>query len=214
MADWCDITVDELMRQSLDDDGLSTPRNRNGDAVAESPESGSQPATQGLSASRSAKLLKTSRVIWDLRKTRVFLEALVSELNNGALYRTSNKAVARAELLNSILPRMKNSFPDTEWSLTSLTSKFKALESEMRKVLTLITRSGNHYDDETGIIETTDEQWEEFERKYGDKVRSIRTKGFPWVESLMKQVWPDARPTSEGIEGSRAGKRRHEEQLD
>ncbi|KAG6045572.1 hypothetical protein E4U39_002178, partial [Claviceps sp. Clav50 group G5] len=40
------------------------------------------------------------------------------------------------------------------------------------------------------MIETTDEQWEEFERKYGDKGRSIRTKGFPWVESLMKQVWP------------------------
>ncbi|KAG6018643.1 hypothetical protein E4U19_008199 [Claviceps sp. Clav32 group G5] len=211
MADWCDITVDELMRQPLDDDGLSTPRNRNGN---ETPESGSQSATQGLSASQSAKPLKTSRVVWDLRKTRVFLEALVSALNNGALARTSNKTAARLDLLYSVLPRMKESFPDTEWSVGSLTSKFKALESEMKKALTLITRSGNHYDDETGMIETTDEQWEEFERKYGEKLRSIRTKGLPWVNSLMKQVWPDARPTGEGIEGSRAGKRRHEEQPD
>ncbi|KAG6092456.1 hypothetical protein E4U14_000677 [Claviceps sp. LM454 group G7] len=214
MEDWCDITVDEVMQQPLDDDGLSTPRNRNGDAVDESPEPDSQPATRELSASRSAKSSKAPRVVWDLRKTRVFLEALVSELNNGALYRTSNKTVARIEMLNRILPRMKNSFPGTDWSIASLNSKFKALESEMRKALTLINRSGNHYDDETGMIETTDEQWEEFDRKFGDKVRSIRTKGIPWVNSLMKQVWPDACPTGEGIEGSRAGKRRREEQPD
>ncbi|KAG6126958.1 hypothetical protein E4U38_006556 [Claviceps purpurea] len=67
--------------------------------------------------------------------------------------------------------------------------------------------SGNYYDDATGVIETADEKWEEFERKYGDQAKAIRNKGIPWVESLMKQVWPDARPTDEGIEGARAWKR-------
>ncbi|KAG6236043.1 hypothetical protein E4U25_004168 [Claviceps purpurea] len=48
----------------------------------------------------------------------------------------------------------------------STTVSFKSLESDMRKALTLITKSGNYYDDATGVIETADEKWEEFERKY------------------------------------------------
>ncbi|KAG6116165.1 hypothetical protein E4U13_002053 [Claviceps humidiphila] len=174
------------------------------------------PATQPPSASQSAESSKTPRILWDLRKTRVFLEALVlvTALNDGAWYRTSRKAAARAKLLEGVLPRMKKDFPTTVWSIASLNSKFKSLEMNMKRALTLITRSGNHYDDETGMIETTDEQWKEFERKYGDKVKTIRTKGIPWVYSLMKQVWPDARPTDESIEGARASKRRREEEVD
>ncbi|KAG6168589.1 hypothetical protein E4U11_005468 [Claviceps purpurea] len=41
------------------------------------------------------------------------------------------------------------------------------------------TKSGNYYDDATGVIETADEKWEEFERKYGDKAKAIRNKGIP-----------------------------------
>ncbi|KAG5964870.1 hypothetical protein E4U58_003020 [Claviceps cyperi] len=164
MADWYDLTVDELMQQQ------STQRNRNGNADAETAEldTSAQPNIPPASASRSAR---TPRVLWDLRKTRVFVEALVTALNDGAWYRTSNKAVARAELLQCVLPRMKEEFPITVWSIAALTSKFKSLEIEMKKALRLITWSGNHYDDETGMMETTDEQWEEFERKYGDKVK-------------------------------------------
>ncbi|KAG6089002.1 hypothetical protein E4U15_004528 [Claviceps sp. LM218 group G6] len=175
-----------------------------------------QPPSASQSASQSAESSKTPRIIWDLRKTRVFLEALVlmTAANDGAWYRTSRKAAARAKLLEGVLPRMKKDFPTTVWSIASLNSKFKSLQMNMKRALTLITRSGNHYDDETGMIETTDEQWEEFERKYGDKVKTIRTKGIPWVYSLMKQVWPDARPTDESIEGARASKRRREEEVD
>ncbi|KAG6166144.1 hypothetical protein E4U27_008260 [Claviceps purpurea] len=197
MADWCDLTLGNPLDEQPDFDGERTESAR--------------PQTPP-SASQSAKTSKPPRVQWDLRKTRVFLEALVTALNNGAMYRTSNKAVARSEMLRSVLPRMREDFPTTVWTLDSLTSKFKSLESDMRKVLTLITRSGNHYNDETGMIETTDEQWAEFGRKYGDKVKTIRIKGFPWVESLMKQIWPDARPTSEGIQGARTSKRRYEEE--
>ncbi|KAG6252683.1 hypothetical protein E4U47_008177 [Claviceps purpurea] len=222
MADWYAITFDDLMRQQLKADGESTQRNGNGNADAETaephtsarPQPNISPATQPPSASQSAKSLKPPRILWDLRKTRVFLEALVTALNDGAWYRTCNKAAARAKLLESVLPRMKEDFPTTVWSIGSLTSKFKSLETEMKRALTLITRPGNQYDDETGMIETTDEQWEEFERKYGDKVKTIRTKGIPWVNSLMKQIWPEACPTGEGIEGARAAKRRREEEVD
>ncbi|KAG6240780.1 hypothetical protein E4U25_007465 [Claviceps purpurea] len=214
MADWCDLTVDELMQQRMEVDSESTSRNQNGDADAETsePDSFARP-TQPPSASRSAKP-SSSRVTWDLRKTRVFLDSLVTEINDGALYRTSNKAVARSEMLQRVLPRMEEKFPATKWSLSSLTSKFKGLESDMKRALTLITRSGNHYDDETGIIETTEEQWEAFEKKHGDKAKAIRNKGIPWVESLMRQVWPDARPTGDGIDGARGWKRPREEAAD
>ncbi|KAG5964819.1 hypothetical protein E4U57_004844 [Claviceps arundinis] len=225
MAGWYALTIDNLMQQQLEADGESNQRNRNDNADAETAEPDTSarsqpnipPATQPPSTSQSAKSSKIPRVHWDLRKTRVFLEALVTALDNGARYRTSNKPAARAELLECVLPRMKAAFPTTVWSITPLTSKFKSLEMEMKRALTLITRSGNHYDDETGMIETTDEQWEEFERKYGDKVKTIRIKGIPWVYSLMKQVWPDSRPTDEGVEGvegARASKRRREEEVD
>ncbi|KAG6163681.1 hypothetical protein E4U51_005567 [Claviceps purpurea] len=205
MAEWHDLTGDDPMQSQLEDDGESTQRNGNGNAHADTSE------TQPPSASPSANSSKAARINWDLRKTRVFLEALVTALNDGARYRTSNKAVARAELLATVLPRMQEDFPTSSWTVVSLTTKFKSLESDMRKALTLITKSGNHYDDATGVIETTDEQWEEFERKYGDKARAIRNKGIPWVESLMKQVWPDARPTGDGIDGARSWKRPREE---
>ncbi|KAG6046617.1 hypothetical protein E4U39_001211 [Claviceps sp. Clav50 group G5] len=155
MGDWCDLTLGNPLDEQPDFDGEPTESVR--------PQT-SPPASQ------SAKSLKSPRVLWDMRnKTRVFLEALVTALNNGALYRTSNKAVARAEMLESVLPRMREDFPTTLWTVASLTSKFKTLEADMENALTLITRSGNHYDDETGMIETTDEQWAEFGRKYGDK---------------------------------------------
>ncbi|KAG6120601.1 hypothetical protein E4U14_003338 [Claviceps sp. LM454 group G7] len=227
MTGWYDLTIDNLMQQRLEADGESNQRNRNDNADADAetaePDTSARsqpnipPATQPSSASQSAKSSKIPRVIWDLRKTRVFLEALVTALDNGARYRTSNKPAARAELLECVLPRMKAAFPTTVWSITPLNSKFKSLEMEMKRALTLITRPGNHYNDETGMIETTDEQWEEFERKYGDKVKTIRIKGIPWVYSLMKQVWPDSRPTGEGVEGvegARASKRRREEEVD
>ncbi|KAG6104439.1 hypothetical protein E4U31_002005 [Claviceps sp. LM219 group G6] len=100
-AAWCDLTVDDLMQQRLEVEGESTQCNGHGNADAETAELGASrcpwpnipPATQPPSA------LKTPRVIWDLRKTRVFLEALATALNDGAWYRSSNKAVARAELL-------------------------------------------------------------------------------------------------------------------
>ncbi|KAG6060949.1 hypothetical protein E4U17_003019 [Claviceps sp. LM77 group G4] len=210
MADWFAITVNDLMQQQLEADGESSRRNGNGHADAETagpdtfarPQPNIPPATQPPPASQSVKSSKTPRILWDLRKTRVFLEALVTALDEGARYRRSNKAVARAELLEVVLPRMKEDFPTT------------SLETDTKRALTLITRSGNHYDDETGIIETTDEQWEEFERKYGDKVKTMRTKGIPWVNSLMKKVWPDACPTGEDIEGARVSKRRREEEVD
>ncbi|KAG5934715.1 hypothetical protein E4U60_003619 [Claviceps pazoutovae] len=210
MADWYAITFDDLMRQQLKVDGESTQRNGNGNADAETvepdtsarPQPNIPPAPQPPSASQSVKSLKPPRILWDLRKTRVFLEALVTALNNGAWYRTCNKAAARAKLLEGVLPRMKEDFPTTVWSIGSLNSKFKSLETEMKRALTLIT------------VWTTDEQWEQFERKYGDKVKTICTKGIPWVNSLMKQVWPDACPTGEGIEGARAAKRRREEEVD
>ncbi|KAG6116164.1 hypothetical protein E4U13_002052 [Claviceps humidiphila] len=109
MAAWCDLAVDDLMQQRLELDGESTQRNGHGNTNAEtaeldasrSPQPNIPPATQPPS------VLKTPRVFWDLRKTRVFLEALATALNDGAWYRTSNKAVARAELLEGVLPRMK-----------------------------------------------------------------------------------------------------------
>ncbi|KAG6238066.1 hypothetical protein E4U24_007264, partial [Claviceps purpurea] len=50
-------------------------------------------------------------------------------------------------------------------TVSSTAVSFKSLESDMRKALTLITKSGNYYDDATGVIETADEKWEEIRRQ-------------------------------------------------
>ncbi|KAG6133311.1 hypothetical protein E4U46_006387 [Claviceps purpurea] len=130
--------------------------------------------------------------VW--QKLMVFLHIIghhVSYRNVSNRFRMSIATINR--IFNEVLVALAHNL--------STAVSFKSLESDMRKALTLITESGNYYDDATGVIETADEKWEEFERNYGDKAKAIRNKGIPWVESLTKQVWPDARPTGEGYRG-------------
>ncbi|KAG6210369.1 hypothetical protein E4U35_005348 [Claviceps purpurea] len=138
--------------------------------------------------------------VW--QKLMVFLHIIghhVSYRNVSNRFRMSIATINR--IFNEVLVALAHNL--------STAVSFKSLESDMRKALTLITKSGNYYDDATGVIETADEKWEEFERKYGDKAKAIRNKGIPWVESLMKQVWLDARPTDEATQQSTIPKRRH-----
>ncbi|KAG6272491.1 hypothetical protein E4U47_002485 [Claviceps purpurea] len=131
--------------------------------------------------------------VW--QKLMVFLHIIghhVSYRNVSNRFRMSIATINR--IFNEVLVALAHNLYD---EFVTQPGPEYSLESDMRKALTLITKSGNYYDDATGVIETADEKWEEFERKYGDQAKAIRNKGIPWVESLMKQVWPDARPTDE-----------------
>ncbi|KAG6238065.1 hypothetical protein E4U24_007263 [Claviceps purpurea] len=111
--------------------------------------------------------------VW--QKLMVFLHIIghhVSYRNVSNRFRMSIATINR--IFNEVLVALAHNL--------STAVSFKSLESDMRKALTLITKSGNYYDDATGVIETADEKWEEFERKYGDQAKAIRNKGIPWVE--------------------------------
>jgi len=93
----------------------------------------------------------------------------------------------------NILPTLKAAYPGPpDFTVTVLVNKYRATSTDYRKVRTLL-RSGVGYNNETGIIETLDEKWEVFTKRF-PYLKSIRNKGFPYMDE-MAVVWPSEIPT-------------------
>ncbi|KDN63339.1 hypothetical protein CSUB01_10156 [Colletotrichum sublineola] len=81
-------------------------------------------------------------------------------------------------------------------SVSALYTKYRHLLAAFRKVKTLI-RSGVGYDNDSGIITTSDESWEAFEKRF-PQLKSIRSRGFPYMDE-MGNLWPEEVATGQYI---------------
>ncbi|KDN60005.1 hypothetical protein CSUB01_08016 [Colletotrichum sublineola] len=57
------------------------------------------------------------------------------------------------------------------------------------RILKTLIRSGVGYDNNTGIITTSEESWQTFEERF-PYLKSIRSKGFPYMDE-MGELWPE-----------------------
>ncbi|KAJ0334948.1 hypothetical protein COL154_013591 [Colletotrichum chrysophilum] len=126
---------------------------------------------------------------------RLFLILTQEQVNEGNLPNNRSPYVNRA--MGNIVPQMQAEFPEPPgYTRKTLVNKFKSLSCEWHKVKSLL-RSGVEYDNESGMIYTSEDCWQDFIAK-NPYLRAIRKKGFPFIDEC-RVLWPDQVSTGQYI---------------
>ncbi|KAH7303761.1 hypothetical protein B0I35DRAFT_517194 [Stachybotrys elegans] len=126
------------------------------------------------------------RLRWQPQHTITFLELLVECRNEGQLY--NDKSTLVAKVMESIVPKMLEKYPLFPWSSRKLCSHYKVLRTKHRQFKWWEGRTGHHYDERTGIIDASKEQWAAFDQRFGKAGAWLRAQGMPHAD-LYEQVF-------------------------
>ncbi|KFA60162.1 hypothetical protein S40285_10894 [Stachybotrys chlorohalonatus IBT 40285] len=140
----------------------------------------SLPSVDWIQPKRQAEKKDQDRLHWQQVHTLTFLEFLREYRNQGRLY--NDKSTLVRKLMDEILPLMQDKFPEWPWTAKKLFNHWKTLRSKHRQFLWWEDKTGTSYNNDTGIIIASPEQWKAFDKRFGRHGVWLKARGLPQAD--------------------------------
>ncbi|KAK5988508.1 hypothetical protein PT974_09991 [Cladobotryum mycophilum] len=94
-------------------------------------------------------------------------------------YLQSAKSTFVKAVMERLLPSMTEQFPHSNLQTIKLITHFKSLRTKHRMFLWITERTGVTYDEDSGMVDASDEQWDAYRQAHGPGAMWLKIRGLP-----------------------------------
>lgn len=123
-------------------------------------------AARGNASSSSPLATRSSAVRFSKPLTKHFMELLAACKADGLLNPTNTKQWG--PVWEKLVSTLSSEYPEYQWSKRVVSNKYSTEKKRYSRFITFLARSGTSYDEESGLVQGSDEAFEAMMRKYPD----------------------------------------------